>query len=178
MTDIAERLPAGSHSIIASTIDKLVLVCGVIPYALVALLLRLVMARVVFLAGQSKIEGPQLPIHVNDFTFSVVLPAGVRDATFRMFETQYANLPLSPTVAAYLYSYAEFVLPICLVLGFATRISATVMLVMTVLLAVFVMPDALWTTHVYWGAILLVLMTVGPGAISVDQLIRYIYEKQ
>jgi len=39
------------------------------------------------------------------------------------------------------------------------------------------MPDALWSTHVYWIAILMVLMSVGPGAISIDRLIRYVYEK-
>ena len=177
MADVAHHMPASSHSIIASIMDKLVLVCGVVPYALVALGLRFVMARVIFLSGQTKIEGPQIPLNLHDLSFSVVLPAGVKDTTFQMFETQYANLPMPPTVAAYLFSYAEFVLPICLILGFATRLSALALLVLTVLVSVYVMPDALWTTHVYWFSIFMVLMTVGPGAISIDHLIRYIYEK-
>jgi uncharacterized membrane protein YphA (DoxX/SURF4 family) len=46
---------------------------------------------------------------------------------------------------------------------------------MTVLLQVYVMPGMLWVAHVYWAAILLVLMTVGPGAISLDALIRAVY---
>jgi putative oxidoreductase len=92
-----------------------------------------------------------------------------------MMQAQYASLPMPATKAAYLFTYAEFVLPICLVLGFATRLSALALLVMTVLLQVYVMPGMLWVAHVYWAAILLVLMTVGPGAISLDALIRAVY---
>jgi uncharacterized membrane protein YphA (DoxX/SURF4 family) len=34
-----------------------------------------------------------------------------------------------------------------------------------------------WPEHVYWVSILLVLITVGPGAISIDALIRTIYRQ-
>jgi putative oxidoreductase len=175
MTDTAE--PPASRSLIGSFIDKLVRVCGVIPYALVALLLRLVMARVFFFSGQAKIDGPAIPIdlHIRDLEFSVILPAQIKDTTFQMFEAQYGNLPISPPVAAVVFTYAEFVLPICLVLGFATRFAALGLLVMTVLLQVYVMPGMLWPAHIYWASILLVLMSVGPGAISIDAAIRRLY---
>ena len=126
MTDTPAR-PARSRSIIALIIDKLVALCAVIPYALVALGLRFVMARVFFLSGQSKIEGPRVPINLNLRgleDLSVVLPTAIKPSTFQMFETEYANLPLPPTVATYLFTYAEFVLPVCLIIGFATRFSA------------------------------------------------------
>jgi putative oxidoreductase len=179
MTDLDEHPERNSHSFIAATANKLVALCGVIPYALVALALRIVMARVFFLSGQPKIEGPVVPISLNirDLDFLIVLPAQIKDATFKLFETQYAALPLPPVVAAYLFTYAEFVLPICLVIGFATRISALLLLIMTVLIQVYVMPELWWSTHVYWVSILLVLMSVGPGAISLDALIRYVYER-
>ena len=179
MTDIPAR-PARSRSIVALIIDKLVALCAVIPYALVALGLRFVMARVFFLSGQSKIEGPRVPINLNLRgleDLSVVLPTAIKPSTFQMFETDYANLPMPPTVAAYLFTYAEFVLPICLVIGFATRFAAFGLLVMTLLIQFYVMPQLWWSTHVYWVAILMVLMTVGPGAVSIDALIRYFYEK-
>ena len=178
IVDISPR-PERRPSIIATIIDKLTLLCAVIPYALVALGLRFVMARVFFLSGQSKIDGPVIPITLfgRDAEFTVVLPAGIKGSTFQMFETQYAGLPFLPTVAAYVFTYAEFVLPICLVIGFATRLSALALLVMTVLIQVYVAPGALWTTHVYWISILAVLMSVGPGAISADRLIRYVYQK-
>src|SRR5688572_8163176 len=48
-----------SSSLIATAIDKLVALCGVVPYALVALGLRFIIARVFFLSGQMKISGPE-----------------------------------------------------------------------------------------------------------------------
>ena len=94
-----------------------------------------------------------------------------------MFDTQYADLPVPPAVVATLFTYAEFVLPVCLVLGFATRFAALVLLGMTLLLQIYVLPAMWWSAHVYWVSILLVLMSVGPGAISIDALIRAIYRR-
>ena len=159
-------------------IDKLVALCGVVPYALVALGLRFLIARVFFLSGQAKISGPEIPISLfKGAEFTIVLPAEIKPATFELFQTQYAALPMPPAVAAYLFTYAEFVLPICLVLGFATRLSALALLAMTVLIQIYVVPEALWTAHVYIFAILMVLMSVGPGAISLDAVIRYVYQR-
>ena len=180
MTDIPAR-PARSRSIVALIIDKLIALCAVIPYALVALGLRFVMARVFFLSGQSKIEGPRVPINLNLRGFdelSIVLPAEVKASTFRLFETDYASLPIPPTVAAYAFTYAEFVLPICLMLGFASRFAALGLLAMVVLMQVYVVPGMWWAAHVYWVSILMVLLSVGPGAVSIDALIRYVYERE
>jgi putative oxidoreductase len=186
MTEIATRPAQRSHSILGASVDKLVTVCcAIIPYALLALLLRLVMARVFFLSGQTKIEGPRIPIHLNipalDFSiidFSIILPREIKASTFQLFETQYANLPMPAAVAAYLFSYAEFVLPICLLLGFATRFAALALLIMTVLLALYVAPALWWSAHVYWIAILLVLISLGPGAVSIDALLRTLYRRE
>ena len=168
-----------SGSIIALVVDKLVGACGLVPYALVALGLRLVMARAVFLPGQTRIEGPVFSFDwVPGYGFSFILPAAIKAATVQMFEAQYANLPIPPALAAPLFTYAEFVLPICLVFGFATRFAALALILMTGFIAVYVTPEALWTVYAYWLAILLVLMTLGPGAVSIDALIRTIYKKQ
>jgi hypothetical protein len=102
----------------------------------------------------------------------------LKPSTFQLFETDYASLPIPPTVAAYLFTYAEFVLPICLVLGFATRFAALGLLVMTALMQIYVLPGMWWAAHVYWVSILMVLMSVGPGAISIDAGIRYLYERE
>jgi uncharacterized membrane protein YphA (DoxX/SURF4 family) len=171
--------PTGSRSNVALVAGKLVALGAATAYAVVALGLRLVMARTFFLPGQAWIEGPRIPIRpgIGDMEFSVILPAGIKETTFQLFETQYASLPLPPTVAAYLFTYAAFVLPICLVLGFATRLAALGLLVVTMLLQVYVMPALWWSAHVYWVSILLVLTSVGPGAISIDALIRAIYRR-
>jgi putative oxidoreductase len=163
-----------SRSVIGMTVDGFVAVCSFLPYALVALALRLTMARVFFLDGQTRIDGPRVPLNVQDFSFSVTLPLEVKAETVRAFLTQIPPLPVPPVLAAYVVSYAEFVLPICLLLGFATRFSALALFALTVMLQLFVMPQALWTTHIYWTSILLVLVSLGAGQSSVDSIIRFI----
>ncbi|WP_245300251.1 DoxX family protein [Methylocystis bryophila] len=56
-------------------------------------------------------------------------------------------------------------------LGFLTRLSALGLLAMTMVIQIFVYPDAWWTVHAYWVALLVVLIARGPGAISLDYLI-------
>ena len=98
-----------------------------------ALVLRLVMARAFFVAGQSKVDGPVVPITVPglDWTIaSVTLPMSIKDGTYQMFD-QLAALPLPSWFAAPVVCAIEFVVPICLVLGLGTRFCAIVLLVMT-----------------------------------------------
>lgn len=173
---------ARSRSIIGVLVDSFVSACSFVPYALVGLGLRLIMARIFFLDGQTKIDGPvvpvqipfDLPINLQGFDFSVVLPMQIKADTFTAFLTKYSAVPLPPLFSAYLVSYAEFILPIFLLLGFATRFSALGLLIITAMIQVYVMPEALWTVHIYWAAILAVLISLGPGQISVDHIIRFI----
>ncbi len=174
----ADQRARRSKSVIGMMVDSFVSACSFIPYALVALGLRLLMARVFFFDGQTRISGPRLPLSVQalneqGFDLSVVLPLQVKEQTFAAF-MHYTALPVPPVLAAYLVSYAEFILPICLVIGLGTRFAALGLLIMTALIQIFVLPEALWSVHVYWAAILLVLLSRGPGQISVDHVIRLI----
>jgi uncharacterized membrane protein YphA (DoxX/SURF4 family) len=36
------------------------------------------------------------------------------------------------------------------------------------------MPEALWTAHIYWASMLVVLVSLGGGKLSLDALIRFI----
>ena len=179
MTVVAAGPAAAVRSVTARTLALTATLCAAVFYGLLALGLRFVMARVFFLSGQTKIEGPSIPLatSIPALDFTVTLPAEVKETTFQMFATQYANLPIEPVIAAYLFSYAEFVLPICLLLGFGTRIAALGLLVMTALLQVYVLPGMWWAAHVYWSSILLVLIVLGPGAFSIDALIRAVYRR-
>jgi putative oxidoreductase len=170
----AARATRRSRSIVSRAVDSFVSACSFIPYALVALVLRLMMARLLFVDGQVRVEGPRVPLHVQDFDLSVVLPLHVKSETVTAFFTQYAALPLPAVVAAYLVSYAEFILPICLMLGLGTRFNAFALLLATAMLQIYVMPQALWSVHVYWASILLVLLSLGAGPISVDHVIRFL----
>jgi putative oxidoreductase len=177
-------VPWSLHAIIAMIVDKLVWFCALLPYGVIALLVRIVMARVFFLAGQDKISGPRIPLHVSlpgsDLTLldlTVILPAEIKDSTLQLFETQYAYSPVPGAVAAYLVTYAEFVTPICLVIGFGTRFAAFALLAITILLQVYVAPALWWSHHVYWVCLLLVLVALGPGGASIDALLRYLYKR-
>ena len=172
-----------SRSVIGLTVDSF---SKLVPYALVALALRLIMARVFFLDGQSKILGMPVPVSLPDlvqgfslkaFNFSVLVPTDVAPSTFAFFMTRFAASPVPPVLAAYVVSFAEFILPIMLVLGFASRFAAIGMLDLTALFQLYLMPEALWTTHIYWAAMLLVLVSRGPGQISVDHIIRFIAKR-
>jgi putative oxidoreductase len=166
------------RSIIGGVIDGFVCACSFVPYALVALALRLVMARVFFLDGQTRIDGPHFAYSFHGFDVSVILPMQVKTETLFTFMTQYAALPVPGAIAAYLVGYAEFVLPLMLVLGFGTRIAALGLLIMTAMIQLFVMPQALWTTHIYWASLLLVLLSLGPGKISLDHAIRWLSRRK
>jgi putative oxidoreductase len=71
-------------------------------------------------------------------------------------------------------SYAEFILPVMLLLGLGTRFAALGLLIITATIQIYVLPGALWSVHVYWAAILLVLVSLGAGQISADHMIRLI----
>jgi putative oxidoreductase len=163
-----------SRSVTGMMVDSFVAACSLIPYALVAMVLRLVCARIFFLDGQSRVDGLFIPLRWHDFAVSFVLPLQVKAEAVAAFLTQYPPLPLSPALATYVVSAAEFILPICLVLGFATRFAAFGLLIVTALLQIFVMPQALWSAHVYWASMLLVLLSLGAGPLSIDAIIRWI----
>ncbi len=126
-----------------------------IPAWLIPLVQRLGIAAVFFLSGRTKVEGL--------FTLT--------DSTFFLFETEYQLPLLDPVPAAYLATAAEHFFPLLLVLGLFTRLSALALLTMTLVIQLFVYPDA-WPTHLLWAAVLLPLIVRGGGGLSMDRLLR------
>jgi len=124
-----------------------------LPEALLLLVARLGIASVFFLSARTKVEGWLT----------------ITDSTYSLFATEYQLPLLSPNVAAHAATYAEHLLPILLVLGLFTRFAALGLLVMTLVIQVFVYPDA-WSTHLSWAAILLPLIAKGGGPVSLDRL--------
>ena len=159
------------RSFMGAAVDGFNAACAFVPYALVALALRLLMARVFFLDGQTRVEGTPMPLTWRDFDLSVVLPLQLRADAAAVFW----RVPHVPSaVVAWAVAGAEFALPILLVLGLLTRFSALMLFGVTVLLQLFVAPEALWTAHVYWASILLVLVSLGAGPISIDALVKFL----
>jgi putative oxidoreductase len=166
-----QRARRSRRSITALMVEGFVALCSFVPYALVALGLRLIMARVFFLDGQTRIAGPHFSQSAYGFEFSAVLPLQLRPDTITDF-LHYTTLPVPPMLTAYLVSYGEFFLPIMLIIGLGARFATLGLLAVTVLMQIYVAPQALWSLHVYWAALLLVLISRGPGALSVDHFIK------
>jgi len=141
------------------------------PYSVIAAFLRIVAAHPFFVSGQTKIEGPTIGREIFGVDLTIQIPTAIRDATFALFANEYKLPFLSPNTAAYAATAIEFLLPILLVIGLLTRLLAFVLLAMTMVIQIFVYPDAWWTAHAYWAALLIILLARGPGAISLDRLV-------
>lgn len=123
-----------------------------VPYSVVALAARCAVASVFWRSGQTKVSG-----------FSL------REETFVLFQEEY-KVPLLPSdLAAYLATTAEHVFPVLLVIGFASRLSALALFGMTMVIQLFVFPSG-WPEHILWLSLLLLIVSRGPGAFSLDHL--------
>ncbi len=143
-----ETHPAGPLSFMA-------LPQKIIPERLIALVVRLGVASVFFLSGRTKVDGV---LHI-------------KDSTYTLFASDY-KLPLvSPFIAAHMATYAEHLFSVLLVLGLFTRLSAGAFFIMTLVIEIFVYPDA-WPTHLSWAGLLLYLIARGGGALSLDRLLK------
>ena len=139
----------GSWHDVAGQLTKLV------PHDALALIDRLAIGAIFFLSGRTKVEGWLT----------------VTDSTFTLFRDEY-KLPLIPVeIAAHAAAWAEHLFPLLLVLGLFTRLSALALLGMTLLIQLFVYPDA-WPTHLSWAGLLLYLLGRGAGTLSLDRLLR------
>lgn len=76
----------------------------------------------------------------------------------------------APDTLALLVACAEIVLPILLILGFATRLVALALLFMTGVIQL-VFPDGWANFHLYWASLAVALIALGAGSLSVDHLI-------
>lgn len=124
-----------------------------IPHDFVALISRLSIAAVFWQSGQTKVDG----WHVTD------------NAVY-LFETEYKLPFVDPWLAAHLSAFAEHFFPLLLVIGLTSRLSALALLGMTLVIEIFVYPDA-WPTHGTWAVCFLVIIARGPGMLSIDHLI-------
>ena len=128
-----------------------------IPESIALFLLRLALAGVFWRSGQTKlIEGSFLQIEPSQYD---------------LFASEFSGLPLDPAIAVPLTTYAEHFFPILLLFGLATRFSAGALLVMTMVIQIFVFPDAWWPVHSLWVAMAAILIVRGGGLFSLDALL-------
>jgi len=125
-----------------------------LPPSLLLLVQRMGIGAIFFLSARTKVEGL--------FTIS--------DSTYELFGSEYALPLVPPEIAAVMATVCEHLFSVLLFLGLFTRLSALGLLGMTLVIEIFVYPDA-WPTHLSWAGLLLPLVAAGPGRWSLDKLL-------
>ena len=123
---------------------------GRIPLSVHQLLFRLGVASVFFKAGLVKLS--------------------TWETNVALFRDEYRVPVLPPELAAILATTFEIRCSAMLIVGLGTRVATLPLLGVIATIQLFVYPSA-WSEHLVWGAILLFLLTRGPGAVSLDHLI-------
>ena len=90
--------------------------------------------------------------------------------TVQLFRDEYKVPLLDPAFAAKLAMAQELAVPIFLFVGLATRIATLPLLGMIAVIQIFVYPNA-WSDHLLWSSALVLILTRGPGAFSIDELL-------
>lgn len=121
-----------------------------VPMSLLLLLARVGVGMVFFKAGLLK---------YSSWEFTVLL-----------FRDEYKVPLLAPELAARMAMVQELVLPVFLFIGLGTRLATLPLFGMLIVIQTFVYPNA-WADHLYWAGTLLLILTRGPGAFSLDHLI-------
>jgi len=123
---------------------------GRVPCSLHLLLFRLAIAGVFLPAGLLKVASWQ--------------------STLALFQDEYKVPILTPVVAAAMGTGIELLCSSLLIAGLATRLATLPLLAQIATIQLFVYPQA-WHEHLVWGSILLVLLTRGGGAVSIDRVL-------
>jgi putative oxidoreductase len=124
-----------------------------IPHDVIALVGRISVGTVFLRSGILKVEGWK------------------SGNTLALFKHEYQLPILPPELAAYMATAAELALPPLLIAGLFTRYAAMALLAMTLVIQIFVYPNA-FDTHGVWAASLLYLMKYGAGAFALDRFIE------
>jgi putative oxidoreductase len=146
MSDAAAARPTG----LVHQIDRVRAALEATPLSIVQLLARLGVGAVFFKSGLTKIASWEF--------------------TLMLFRDEYRVPLLPPEIAAPIATATELSMPVLLVLGLFTRLATLPLLGMILVIQLFVYPDS-WAEHLTWLALLLLILTRGPGAISLDRII-------
>jgi putative oxidoreductase len=140
-----------SRNPLRGNVEALLSRLEVFPLAILQLVFRFGVASVFWKSGHSKILS--------------------WDTTILLFTNEYHVPVLSPEVAAAMSASFELGCSTLIAIGLFTRLATLPLLGMVFVIQTFVYPEN-WVEHLTWAAMLLFLLTRGPGPISLDRLIK------
>lgn len=147
-----------------TTVTRAIALMERIPNTVVAFIARFSIAAVFWNSGQTKVQGFVVNLVSGEFTLGW---PSLSDSALALFQDEYKLPFIPPELAAPMAATAEHVLPVLILIGLGTRFAALGLLGMTLVIQLFVYPGA-YATHGTWAAVLLYLMSRGPGMLSVD----------
>jgi putative oxidoreductase len=169
-TKPARRNPIEFFASINQKLDALT------PFA--DLIARLWVAWAFYSAGLTKVTASS--INLLGFHFPYPTSLIPTESTLLLFKHEYSVPLVSPTIAAYMGSPQEVLLPIFIAFGLAGRYAAIVLFLFNIV-AVISYPAAQtgagFIQHQAWGILLLLIICRGPGKISIDYLIKRILRR-
>jgi putative oxidoreductase len=122
---------------------------GLLPFSVIQLMSRFSLAVIFWRSGQTKLAN--------------------WDLTLQLFANEYKVPVLPPEIAAPLSASFELSCPVFLVLGLFTRVASLPLIGMTLVIQTFVYPMS-WPDHLVWLTMLLLLLSRGPGLLSLDHV--------
>lgn len=120
------------------------------PLEPVQILGRIALAKLFWDAGQSKLAS--WPV------------------TVQLFAQEYRVPLLPPDIAAVLGTSVEVGGAVAILLGLFSRLAALALLGLVIVIQLFVYPQS-WGQHVFWAALLVLILLRGAGRLSLDHLL-------
>jgi putative oxidoreductase len=120
------------------------------PLSLIQLAMRVGVGAVFFRSGQLKLDSWQF--------------------TIQLFRDEYRVPLIDAVLAAQITTAVELGVPPLLFVGLATRLATLPLLGMITVIQIFVYPNA-WSDHLLWASALALVLTRGPGSLSLDHWI-------
>jgi putative oxidoreductase len=145
------ELPRSAQRPLRALVQPILDLLGHFPLALLQLIFRFSIASVFFKSGHSKILSWQ--------------------TTILLFQNEYQVPVLSPETAAMLSATFELGCSALIALGLFTRFATLPLLGMVFVIQTFVYPEN-WVEHLTWAAMLVFILTRGPGPVSLDRLLN------
>ncbi|MCA1449837.1 DoxX family membrane protein [Ensifer sp. IC3342] len=121
-----------------------------LPLSIVQLASRIAIAEVFWQSAQTKLAS--WPVTLQLFAFEYHLPL------------------LDPGLAAIMATTTELSGATMLALGLLARLASLMLLGVVATIQIFVYPDH-WAEHLMWTSLLLLILSRGPGVLSVDHLV-------